>query len=209
MKKIRHYLALMATLMIMLVGCLGHLPPHYDYTHHVGANVPQLVIPVYLDVRFSPDDMLSIGDAVAQWNYALNGYIELDIQSKRFDMEPEIIANCMTHRCWMVMQVDSSNYMVTELDDLAGPGSRTLAWANDVGGNRMFLIRDRLKTSWIRGIVLHEMGHLLGAEHDNAYLMAPEFVWEDTQCVDYQTIRLVGTYWSLPVNELNYCVYSH
>ena len=104
----------------------------------------------------------------------------------------------------MLMKVDSTSSFIPD----ENPLSRTLAWANDVGGNRIYFVRDRIVNEWMTGVALHEMGHLLGAPHDNAYLMAPKFNWENSRCVDYDSMVLVAKHWWIHPDQLKYCVYG-
>jgi hypothetical protein len=200
---------LLMILMVIIgcVSCLGHQPPPFHYVQHNGYSPLALrYIPVYVDKDFGELDKLAIDDAVRQWNFAMNGYVKLEVQSQPFDMEIDIIRKCLSGGCWMIMKIDSLNPMVGAVDPT--PETRTLAWANDIGGNRVYVIRDRIQNKWMTGIMLHEMGHLLGAQHDNVYLMRPHFNWEDYRCVDYQALKLVAEAQHIPMEHLNYCVYG-
>lgn len=207
----KRYLILLMMVVYLAVGCVGHRLTSFKYIHAGGySEVPLKVIPVYVDKDFGEADKVAIDDALTQWNYALNGYIRLDVVSYKFDMEPSIIGQCLSGHCWMILKVNSSNPMVGELDAAKNgkPQTYTLAWANEIGGNRMFLIRDRLPNEWVTGVSLHEMGHLLGADHDDVYLMQATFHWEDARCVDYESLKRVADYQHLPMSNLNYCVYG-
>ncbi len=201
------YLAILAV--FLAVGCVGHLGEfRYVGTPNGYSPVPLKVIKVYMDKNFGEADKVAIDDALMQWNYALNGYIKLNLVSTEFNMEPGIISECMLGNCWLVMKVDSKNPMVAEVDKGKDGKTYTLAWANEIGGNRMWLIRDRLSNAMVTGVSLHEMGHLLGSGHDDAYLMAPMYVWERTRCVDYEALKKVAEYQHLPFANLNYCIYG-
>jgi len=195
--------------MIMFLGCiscLGYTPKPFHYIRNGGySSLALKEIPVYIDKDFGEMDRVSIDDAVRQWNFAMNGYVRLEVQSEPFDMQIDIIRKCLSGGCWMLMKVDSNNPMVSGIDVI--PGS-TLAWANDLGGNRIFFVRDRMKNEWVTGIALHEMGHLLGAAHDDVYLMQPHYHWQDYRCVDYQALKRVAEARHIPLDKLNYCVYE-
>jgi len=200
----------MGLLLLVCMSCLGHQPLPYHYIRVAeGAMVPWKTIPIYLDKQFGQADLLAIDDAINAWNYALNGYVKLRVVSTSFDLEPEVIKQCLAGGCWMIMRIDSSNPMVDDGPTVNGqPAAKTLAWANDVGGNRIYMIRDRIDNKWMMGVSLHEMGHLLGAKHDNVYLMQAHYNWEDTRCVDYYSIKLVAEYQHLPLGRMNYCIYG-
>ena len=72
----------------------------------------------------------------------------------------------------------------------------------------MWIVRDRLRNEWVTGVVLHELAHMLGAEHDEVYLMQPHFKWEDYRCVDKWTMMQVAKYQHISMGSLNYCQYG-
>lgn len=193
----------------LAVGCGAHMPEKFTYINSPNgySPIPLKVIPIYVDKNFGEADKVAIDDAVMQWNYALNGYIKLQVVSWKFDLEPDVIRTCLSGHCWMLLKTDSKNPMVQSLD-APQKGTWTLAWANEIGGNRIFMIRDRISNQSMTGVMLHEMGHLLGAHHDNVYLMKPIFNWEEARCVDYAALKLVAEYQHLPFANLNYCIYG-
>ena len=202
---------LLIILTLVLCGCFVRGPKAFYYTHNTtNISSPIKIIPIYIDKDFGPADKTSIYDSVVQWNFALNGYIKLEVKDTNFDMDPRIVRWILNGNGWMILKVDSSNSIVTSLDAKQGPknGNKILAWANEIGGNRIFIIRDRIDNKWVTGISLHEMGHLLGAKHDNAYLMQPTYHWEDGRCVDYEALKLVAEYQHIPIQKLNYCTYE-
>jgi len=188
-------------------SCLAHGPLPFKYIGNApNAYQPLKVIPVYIDKSFGVQDQLAIDDAIMQWNFALNGYVVLKVVSTSFDMEPEVIRQCLNGDCWMLMRIDSTSTFIP--DDPKKPESQTLAWANEVGGNRIYFVRDRIINEQMTGVALHEMGHLLGAQHDDVYLMTPQFHWQDARCVDYNAVMLVAKYWGIPLNAVKYCIYG-
>lgn len=204
----KRFLCLIILAVCLAFGCSGHMG-EFHYVNSGGYTpVPLKVISIYMDKNFGDADKVAIDDAIMQWNYALNGYIVLKVVDYKFDMQPSIIKRCELGSCWMILKTDSLNPMVATLDKPRGGKSYTLAWANSIGGNRMTMIRDRMRNEWVTGIALHEMGHLLGAEHDDVYLMQPMFNWEQARCVDYEALRRVADYQHIPMGSLNYCIYG-
>jgi hypothetical protein len=198
---------------ILLIACFviscGHsiIPFHYIKNAEY-VTVPVRVVGIWIDKEFGVRDQLSIDDAIKQWNYALNGYVRLDVKSTTFDMEPNELAQIRSCDCWIIMKVKSDNPMIPDEPIRGKPQYHTLAWVNEIGGKLMWVVRDRLQNEWMTGVILHEMGHMLGARHDKVYLMQPSYSWEDYRCVDKWTLGQVAAYQQIPVRMLNYCEYG-
>ena len=105
----------------------------------------------------------------------------------------------VSNGAWVIMRIDSHSELV---------GSRSVgAWADKIGGNKVWVVRDRVSNGMIGGVVMHEIGHLLGAGHLRRGLMMPGYDKDWMQCVDYSTVKAVGKYHGIGINQLNYCVY--
>ena len=192
----------------LLVGC-GHVAMPFHYIQAGGyAAIPLRVVHIWIDKEFGAADQVALDDAIRQWNYALNGYVKLVVVSTTFDMEPEVIQRANLEGGWIIMKVHSGNSIIPDQSDKGQVKYYTLAWVNEIGGHHMWMVRDRLRNEWMTGVALHEMGHMLGALHDDVYLMQPHFNWEDYRCVDQWTLKQVSTYQHIPMGSLNYCQYG-
>lgn len=177
----------------------------FHYVHRVGAVYPVKTIPIYIDNTFGEQDKLMIEDAVSQWNFALNGYIKLYVKDDHFDMNVEVLNEVVNKgNGWLFLRINHDSTFVHD-----EKGFTTLAFVNEVGGNRCYFIRDRLNSEMMTGVALHEMGHLLGAQHDNVYLMRPHYDWAGYRCVDQEALKRVADYQNLPMDHLNYCEYGN
>jgi hypothetical protein len=193
-----------------MIGCMGHVVKPYHYIHSsMTSGVPLKVYHIWIDKNFGAADRVSIDDAIRQWNFALNGYVKLEVVSYEFDMEIEVLRRVVNGDGWIFMKIGSDSSLIDDGPKENGkPKFYTLAWVNQVGGNKMWMVRDRIFNERVMGVTLHEIGHLLGAGHDSIYLMQPIFNLEDYRCVDYETARVVANYQHLQVGMMNYCVYG-
>jgi hypothetical protein len=79
-----------------------------------------------------------------------------------------------------------------------------LAWVNEIGGNRVYMKRGRYERD-VEGILLHELGHALGAQHIEGTLMAR--VWEPGAyvCPDSVTVAQVAAHHGINLDTLTWC----
>jgi hypothetical protein len=182
-------------LLWLMVSCYT---PVVQYTSHPAFPVTEKVIPVYIDIYFSQDDKMSIQDAIDQWNYSLNGLIVLEIKSDKFDMDPDELKYIIATHGLMIFKINSDNYHVDN--------DAELAFVNDLSGNELFLIRDRMSSADVKGITLHELGHVLGLTHLDQGIMRPNFHAEDINCIDKFAIDQLSSHLLIPSDRFNYCV---
>jgi hypothetical protein len=194
----------------LVIGCsflLSNDEPQlgmYSYTHKAHYHGPAVrVIPIWVDKNFGQADRLQIDAAVGQWNYALNGYIILRVVDNSFDMEIDKIQECRRRNGWLFMRINGDNSMVPIQKPNQG---RTLGFANKVGGNHLYLVRERMDNEAVFGVTMHEIGHLLGAEHVGNRLMYKHFSRARFQCVDLDSLEAVAHYQGISADDLNYCM---
>jgi hypothetical protein len=201
MKKLLSMIAVM--IVIMALSCVSESTP-FSYTHVPQSTTCIQTIDIWVDKNFGNADKLAITEGIEQWNYALNGYIRLNIVSVDFDMEPEVLKRVMGYHGWIFLKIDSSSDFAP-IDK--GDGHVVLAFVNSIGGNIIYYIRDRIGNDRIYGVTMHEVGHLLGAHHVLGYLMNPRYGTGLYRCVDRGTILQISQYWHIPMEKLNYCEY--
>lgn len=187
---------------LLLVGCGGY----WSYLK-VGAPehvVNKLIIPVMLDAGFSAVEEKSIYAAMSEWNVAFNGQVEFRVDGK-FERDPVGLVSRYSE--------SGNGLVIVKMDDtdrrLAGTvesGDGVLAFVPRMGGHLMVVIGNRISTYNLRTIVLHEIGHLMGAYHVNGdNLMNPHYGPKQIDCIDKVTAMQVAAYNDLDFGTMRYC----
>jgi hypothetical protein len=164
------------------------LPP-YQYTDHAQPG------------DFPQAQRQAIVSAMRQWNYALNGYVQFQAHLLPEGTNSQDIARLRRNGAWIVALVDSSH-------PIAQHGEGTHALAVTVGNGHdgfVYVIRDRIGGRDLAGVVMHEFGHVLGAGHDQAGLMAPVYSAAAARCIDHDAVAMVANAQHVPLQRLNWC----
>lgn len=198
------------SLILVVNGCLPtFVPPAYYYTHqtYLEGVAPVRDIPVYLDTAFTQQEQMDIQRAVDQWNFALNGRVVIHLVSTSFDMGLSDINQAMSHHGWIIHKIHQDN-MLIPAGTVQSDGSLhdVCAWVDHIGGMEMWIISEKVQPTWMFGVAMHEIGHLLGAEHQGKLLMSPVFNMYHYQCVDRATMQQVAVYLGLDLGQVNYCI---
>lgn len=194
-----------------IAGCLSNITVftapklgEYEYVRKDSYTGPAYrTIPIWIDKNFGAADQVAIDDAIQKWNYAMNGYIVLKVVDTNFDMEVDKITKQVSENGWLFMKIKSDNKMIPDQKE---KGYWTIGFTEKLGGNHMYLVRDRLGNDDIFGVTLHEIGHLMGADHVGTRLMYPHYTRAGFQCIDYDTIKAVAKWQDLDASNLNYCI---
>jgi hypothetical protein len=174
----------------------------YGYTSHparvsVGRNLY-----MYVDRDFDPRDRDRIVSAIRQWNYVLNGFVRIHARLLPEDASSQTVGRIKQSGAWVVVRVDSRH-------PIAHQGEGRHALAVTVGNSRagvVYVIGDRIGRRDLTGVVMHEFGHVLGAGHDAAGLMAPVYSAEGSRCIDRAAAAMVANAQRLPLSDLNWCI---
>lgn len=192
-------------------SCISAPPAQYIYTHHQPADYTDRTINIYIDKSFGEADKIEMQKAVDQWNFALNGYIKINIAEEPFDGSVYMILRAQRERGWLFMKINKDDPIIPK-DSTVSPDKPQyfiVAFCDKVGGDKTWFIRDLIgDNSKMYGITLHEMGHLLGANHNGKYLMSPHYDVNGYKCIDKGTMTQVSNFIGVPLKNLNYCLYE-
>ena len=197
--------------MLLCMTCLVPIPPsgmprHIGYTKVEPPTYVAHEVSVYIDKNFGAEDQLMLDDAINAWNYALNGTLKLVVKSTTFDMDMDVIREVFRGSGgFIIIPVNSKDCAFLPL--AASPDMVNLAWADLTNHHDIYVVRDRVgPASNIKPIMLHEIGHILGAQHIQGYgLMNPTFNAQEYACIDENTIHQISEYNHIPVEFLNFC----
>lgn len=140
---------------------------------------------VWIDETFTYVQRKEIIKAINHWNFVLNGQITFSIEGF-----VEIKNNLKTNKEFIVpdywiINVDNSNRYIQELDEKfekAGKQLSTIGFANNIGGDKIYLNTERLDQDQIKTVCEHELGHILGLEHQKTGLMSAKIT--KFPCID-------------------------
>jgi len=161
----RAAIVLAALSFILVVSCRG--ATYYD-KHPI-------VLPVYLDASFSPDEKADIVEGINEWNRFLNGQEILQIEDRPLTDE---IKELQRHQ------------LLIERADVSEAEEHVLGWTDDICSQEVHLVVERTKPNYNLTILTeHEIGHALCLNHTpiNHTLMSRFIEYQDVCGIDAAT----------------------
>lgn len=191
-----------AAALLGVLFCLACTVPSDTRMHtpRVGPPADPREETVLVDDAFEAPDQRAALEGVAAWNRALAGTLRLD---------PHVASLSLSEHAILILRApEGADYIPTPVTPTGydGPPARALAFAKPAE-RRLWLVRERMAPSDVTPIVMHELGHILGApdRYEGAGLMFWRFDPAGYACVDKETAASVASAQLLPLEAMAYC----
>lgn len=195
------FAVLVAALLLSALPASAATMGGWHYTDHAAPAATGRTLSLFVDRDFDENERARIVSAMRQWNYVLNGFIQIRARTLPDNPTRELLAQIKSSRGWIVARVDSRHPIARQ-----GEGAQALAVTAGGQGGFVYIISDRIGQRDLTGVLMHELGHVLGAGHGGSGLMAPVYNSAMGRCIDRQAVALVASAHRLPLNRLNWCV---
>lgn len=179
--------------------------PDIGWRQYYTTNSPEMrwntvIMPYYVDQAFSQTRRDQIELAVKQWNWVLNHRFELRFAGLAAKIDDDFVEAHKDFDTRFFIREDATD---PEMNDYAG----ALAFVDEIGGNKIHLIDQRLDFTFMPEIVImHEIGHSFGLEHtDLADTLMGTHYTEQPHCIDEYTVRTLAAEMSWDWRTLNWC----
>lgn len=145
---------------------------------------------IFIDSKFTPSEKSQILEAIKQWNTVLNGNLIFDTKVIQIDSDEKVFP-----------PIDQQDIIVIKTKKCSN--CNALAYVNKIGGNYIFFVEQNTQSFQYKGVMLHEIGHILGLLHINRESLMHE-KFSNYDCIDFFTIKQLVTNLKLDVNSLNF-----
>ena len=160
------------------------------------------VIPLHIDRTFPAAERDHILSAIDQWNNVMNGTMRFDIAPDAYDFTTYAAGPLRAARAWVIARVDSHHPLIDN-----PTFHRALAVSVGVRSGVIYIVHDRIGRRDLTGIVMHELGHVLGLRHDaGGRLMSPYATKDAQKCIDKGTVRALALAHGFDLEVFNWCV---
>jgi hypothetical protein len=169
--------------------------PHYT-DHRATAAKPE-IIRIAIDDQFGLYERAKILRAVNEWNHVLNGFV-------RFDIDPAADHG----QVWVIVPMLGGRPPPVG-GMIVGHALAATQTEPAIGGIVTVYV-DRVRGYDLVAVMRHELGHVLGLDHDaNGRLMSSHYTANRQQCIDRAAAEAIAAKRTLPPAELNWCEEAH
>lgn len=164
------------------------------------------VTTIRIDHQFEPSEQFKVLRAIEEWNHVLNGHVRFEVSAVAFGAAasqpaPAVPAATGSSTNWVIAHAPGRGQDRGSTGDILAVTQRLPG-----GGALMILYDDAIGGADLGNIVLHELGHALGLEHDPATrLMSANYLTDRQGCIDEATVKALAALRGLPIDELNWC----
>jgi len=164
------------------------------------------IITIRIDHQFEPSEQFKVLKAIEEWNHVLNGHVRFEVTAVPFGAAaplptPAVPAASRSSKNWVIAHAPGRGQDRGNAGDVLAVTQRLPG-----GGGLMILYDDAIGGADLGNIVLHELGHALGLEHDPATrLMSANYLTDRQGCIDEVTVKALAAIKSLPIDQLNWC----
>ncbi len=176
-----------------------HYTNHRRATFTTRSAAPEIVR-IAIDQRFDPSDRAKIQRAVSEWNQVLNGFARLQVAAVIDDGRPAEDQAPI----WKVVPAHDDNAK----SDVGALFSRALAVTYPLRrvGGMVIVYVDRLGKRDLTDVMRHELGHVLGLDHElDGRLMSSKYTAYNQECIDQAAVEAIAANRMLPEAQLNWC----
>lgn len=167
---------------ITIVAAIACVPTWRNPVHTTGDQPGT----IYVCVELPEDQRAAAREAVKQWDTSLRNW-------KRFNYVDGRHSYC--------------SISVHETINPKTDEPTALAWTTRIGGTTIYMLQGSYEHD-TRGILLHELGHALGAQHVEGTLMNKNWYSHLFECPDVTTVAQIAAWNKVDLDTLSWCQYN-
>lgn len=165
----------------------------------------------YLDKKFNEKEIKEFKDAIDVWNDALNKQIILytyPYQISFSDFEDEILKE---RESIFVVKINRKSKIFNKYLIKNEVLKIALAFCDKPaknGGNKIYVIEESVIENKIqnnRFLFIHEIGHILGSQHNKNGVMKSNPDYNVPKCIDYNALKNIANFNEININKLISC----
>ena len=185
----------------LVFSCVAtQVPPQYVHYAFIDGP-PSFVRHVCIDPSFDNEDRADILSAMYEWNEAFNGKVYLIYSDIACEWRVMMQANeaIDSQVKWLPPNTWHSEWQFSY--------NNVMAYANIIGGDTITVIRHHINSQLkLKRALVHEFGHLLGADHHTSGIMLGYYSYAHYQCIDKHVLDVIANYRNFNCNRCNYCI---